>query len=103
MIDVVMDTNVLISALRSQRGTAYRLLSDIGKNKAFRINISVHFVIEYESVAKREQMRYPEQITVRQRQIDAIVDYICGVGQEHEIFYFWYLRRITMETSPNLH
>jgi hypothetical protein len=34
-------------------------------------------------------MRYPDQITVSPRQIDAIVDYICGVGKEHEIFYLW--------------
>jgi putative PIN family toxin of toxin-antitoxin system len=89
MIDVVIDTNVLISALRSQRGSAYRLLSAIGRSKAFRIHISVPLVMEYEAVAKREQMRSPDRITVNQKQIDAIIDYICGVGQEHEIFYLW--------------
>ncbi len=89
MIDIVMDTNVLIAALRSQHGAAYRFVSLIGKSKSFRINISVPLVMEYESIAKREQMRYPQHITVRPSQIDAIVDYICAVGVPHEIFYLW--------------
>jgi predicted nucleic acid-binding protein len=46
MIDVVMDTNVLIAALRSQHGAAFRLLSAIGKSKAFNLHISVPLVME---------------------------------------------------------
>lgn len=84
-----MDMNVLIAALRSQRGAAFRFISMLGESTSFQLHISVPLVLEYESIAKRERLRYPERIGVNNRQIDAIVNYICSIGQEHEIFYLW--------------
>ncbi len=49
---IVVDTNVLISALRSRQGASYKLLSLIDSPK-LEICLSVPLVLEYESTAKR--------------------------------------------------
>lgn len=52
MHEVVLDTNVLVAALRSRRGASYRLIRLIGTGE-FRPNISVALALEYEEVLKR--------------------------------------------------
>jgi predicted nucleic acid-binding protein len=47
MYQVVIDTNVLISALRSNHGASHRLLRLVGDDR-WRLNISVPLVLEYE-------------------------------------------------------
>ena len=50
---IVMDTNVLVAALRSKRGASYKLLSLIDSEK-FRLNISVSLIFEYEDKVKSD-------------------------------------------------
>jgi len=50
---IVLDTNIIYSALRSNRGASYRLLSLLESPK-FEINLSVPLVIEYEDVLLRK-------------------------------------------------
>ena len=50
---IVVDTNVVIATLRSQRGASFQLLSLVGSG-AFGINVSVPLVLEYEDVLYRE-------------------------------------------------
>lgn len=80
---IVIDTNVFISALRSKEGASYRLIEAIGTGK-FGIFISVALVFEYEDVAKRDR-----SVQIRHSTIDDILDYLCLVGLETEIFYLW--------------
>ena len=47
MYQVVIDTNVLASALLSNRGASHRLLRMVGDPR-WRINVSVPLVFEYE-------------------------------------------------------
>ena len=49
---IVIDTNVLVAALRSRRGASYRLLRLVDGG-GFTIHVSVPLVLEYEDVAKR--------------------------------------------------
>lgn len=81
---VVLDTNVFISALRSKRGASYRLLSLVGKGH-FEMNVSVPLILEYEDVAKRQA----QDITLSEEAIDDILDYLCLEARGHEIFYLW--------------
>ena len=53
MQEVVLDTNVLVAALRSKRGTSYQLIRSIGQGD-WRPNISVALALEYEDVLKRK-------------------------------------------------
>jgi predicted nucleic acid-binding protein len=52
VLQIVIDTNVLVAALRSKRGAAYRLLKSVGDNR-WRANLSVPLLLEYEDVVKR--------------------------------------------------
>lgn len=81
---VVLDTNVLVSGLRSRRGSAFKLLSLVGKGR-FDIHISVPLVLEYEDALSR-------QVTtgrVSQWTMDAILDFHCEVATRHPIFFLW--------------
>jgi len=86
---IVLDTNVVISALRSSRGASFRLLSLVGQGR-FEICLSVPLVLEYESAAKHAA----RSVGLRHSDIDDILDYLCKVGEHREIFYLWrpYLR-----------
>ena len=86
---VVLDTNVLVSALRSKRGASFKVLSLIGTGR-FDISISVPLVFEYEEAARR----MARSAGLRGQDIDDILDYICRVAEHQRIFFLWrpYLR-----------
>lgn len=79
---VVLDTNVLLSALKSSKGASFRMLKLVGTGK-FTVNISTPLMAEYEEVLKREVK------TITVNAIDDILDYLCAVAEKHEIFYLW--------------
>lgn len=79
--NIVIDTNVLVSALRSQRGASYKLLSLIDSDK-FELNISVPLILEYEENAKK-------RTSLKAQAIEDIIDYICEIGKERKTFYLW--------------
>ncbi len=83
-VRVVMDTSVLVSALRSRRGAAFRLLELVGKG-GFETVVSVPLMLEYESAAKRQA----RSIGLRTADVDDILDYLCKVSQHRTIFYLW--------------
>ncbi|RJO61635.1 putative toxin-antitoxin system toxin component, PIN family [candidate division WS5 bacterium] len=82
--EIVIDTNVVVSALRSKRGASYKLLMEIGTDK-FGINVSVPLVLEYESASKR----LIGKIKIKKNDIDDIVDYICSEAKRWKVFYLW--------------
>ena len=79
-----MDTNVLIAGLRSKRGASHQLLRLVGTG-VFDLNLSVPLVFEYEAVGKRQA---PE-LGLNPGEIDAVVDFLCRVGEHREIFFLW--------------
>ena len=81
---IVIDTNVLVAALRSRRGASYRLLRLVNSGK-FIIHVSVPLVLEYEDVAKR----LVGSIPLTEQDIDDILDYMCAIAQRHKVFYLW--------------
>lgn len=89
-LQIVIDTNVFVSALRSKRGASFRLLSLVGQSEKFEVNVSVPLVLEYEDAAKRQL-----HITgLSSQDVDDIIDYICSVAHHRQIFFLWrpYLR-----------
>lgn len=83
-IQVVLDTNVFISALRSRQGASYKLLMLVGQAD-FEINLSVPLVLEYEDAAKR----LLGQILLTESDIDNILDYLCQTANRRDVFYLW--------------
>lgn len=83
-VQIVLDTNVLVSALRSTNGAAFRLLSLIGDAR-FQINLSVALVLEYEDVLKRPELG----LSLTLEEIDDVIDFLCAKANLREIFYLW--------------
>jgi len=83
-MNIVIDTNVLISALKSNRGAAYKLLMLLPENK-YKPCISVPLFIEYESVAKKQGLLSG----LSADQIDTILDYFLSQSRIQSVFYLW--------------
>ena len=82
---IVVDTNVIVSGLRSRRGASYRLLSLIGKSAVFEISLSVPLLLEYEDALKR----HARQLGMTHEDIDDVLEYLCSVASLHEVYYLW--------------
>lgn len=83
MLRVVLDTNVLVAALRSRRGASFAVLSAVGTG-TFEIALTVPLVLEYESVLLR-----PGLVPSSHSDIGAILDYLCSVGHHQTVHYLW--------------
>ncbi|MDY6935082.1 MAG: putative toxin-antitoxin system toxin component, PIN family [Spirochaetota bacterium] len=86
---IVIDTNVLISSLRSKRGTSYALINQL-EALSIEIAVSVPLVIEYEKVAFEQQ----DSIHFSIEEIQEYIDYICSIAIHQKIHFLWrpYLR-----------
>ena len=80
---IVIDTNVLVAALRSRRGVSFKLVSFLPSDK-FSIAISVPLVFEYEDALKRL-----ESSAITEQDIGNFVDFLYKIGHHQEIFFLW--------------
>ncbi len=81
---VVLDTNVLVAALRSRRGASFKVLSLVGDG-LFETAISVALFLEYEHAARR----LAPETRLTGQDIDRILDYICSVAILTKVSYLW--------------
>ena len=81
MRNIVIDTNVLLSAIYSNKGASYKLISIIDSDK-FIVNISTTLIYEYEEILKLKSK-------LEIKYIDSILNYICKIGKKNKIFYLW--------------
>lgn len=81
---IVVDSNVFVTALLSQKGASYLLLT-LANSGLFKANLSVPLVIEYEDAANR----ILSQTSLTKSDLSDILDYICMVSNQHEIFFLW--------------
>ncbi len=82
--DVVLDTNVIVAALRSKRGASNKLLSLVGTQK-FEIHDSVALILEYEDVLQR----YRTELGLSQDDVSDFIDSLCSVAHHHKIYFLW--------------
>ncbi|MCK4297400.1 MAG: putative toxin-antitoxin system toxin component, PIN family [Candidatus Marinimicrobia bacterium] len=80
---IVIDTNVFTTALRSRRGASYKLLFE--NREKYELNISPALIFEYESIAKREI----HNLKISEEHIESILDMICAISNKCEIFFLW--------------
>ena len=85
LLQIVIDTNVFVAALRSQYGASYKLLMLLESGQ-FEINLSVPLAVEYEQAGMRLVGRKSD---LKARDIDDILDYVCSVANKREIYYLW--------------
>lgn len=80
---IVIDTNVLVSALRSRSGWSYDLLARLGTGQ-FEHVITVPLVMEYEEVLHR-----PGMVPLQKAAVDDVLDYVCASGLRQQVHYLW--------------
>ena len=83
-IKIVIDTNVIVSALKSRNGFSFKLLSIIDDER-IKVFISVPLVLEYEDAVKRNKLNIKLSIA----EINDVLNYICLIGTQRKIFYLW--------------
>ena len=81
---IIIDTNVLFAALRSNKGASFKLLSIIDDNR-IQISLSVPLVLEYEEVLLRERL----QLGLTTNDIAEVLDYLCSIAEQKTIHYLW--------------
>jgi len=81
---IVIDTNVMVTALKSNRGASFKLLSILTERKYVSV-VSVPLIIEYESVLKRTDL-VPD---ISHKDIDDFIDYLCTISEHQDIYYLW--------------
>jgi putative PIN family toxin of toxin-antitoxin system len=82
--NIVIDTNVIIAALRSKRGASNKLLSLVGTGK-FEIHDSVALVLEYEEVLQRQRT----ELGLSEDEVSLFIDSLCAMAHHHEIYFQW--------------
>ncbi len=85
MITVVIDTNILVSALQSSRGASYALISRLPSDK-FRFALSVPLYLEYQAVLTRKEHMTGAST---EEEILAFLRYLCRIAVHQDIFYLW--------------
>lgn len=80
-VNVVIDTNVLVAALKSKRGASYKLLMSLADDICVPC-VSVPLFVEYESVLKR-----PGLIdALSAEDIAEILDYLLSISSIRQLF-----------------
>ncbi|MFK7801711.1 MAG: putative toxin-antitoxin system toxin component, PIN family [Anaerolineae bacterium] len=80
---IVIDTNIIYSAQRSQLGTSSKLISLIGTG-LFEMHISNALAIEYEDVLSR----YQNELGLSNVDIEDLIDAFCALSIRHDEIYF---------------
>ena len=81
---IVIDTNVILSALQSNKGKSFELISKITED-VFNFAISVPLILEYEAVLKRKL----DRTIYTDSDIEDFINYLCTVGIKTNLFYLW--------------
>ncbi len=77
---------MLVAGLRSRNGASFQLLSELATEAPrFELVVSVPLVLEYEAVL----LRLESDLALSRDAITAFLDYLCLVGEPHEIFFLW--------------
>jgi putative PIN family toxin of toxin-antitoxin system len=82
--DIVLDTNIIIAALRSKRGASNKLLSLVGTHN-FEIHDSVALILEYEDVIQRQRT----ELGLSQEDVADFIDSLCSMAHHHKIYFLW--------------
>ena len=81
---VVLDSSVLVAALRSRQGASFRLL-ELLRDDQFEIAVSVPLVLEYEAVL----VRHAAELNLSREAAVGVVDFLCSVAHRQDIHFLW--------------
>ena len=83
-MNIVIDTNVVVSAMKSRRGASFKLISLL-PDERFSPVVSVPLVVEYQGALMREAT----STVVTPEDIIDFVDFLCQVAIRQDIFFLW--------------
>jgi len=83
-VRVVLDSNVLVAALRSRNGASFQLLRLLREDR-FEVALSVPLAFQYESVL----IRHAKELGLAKHEATVLVDYFCRIAHKQEIHFRW--------------
>jgi putative PIN family toxin of toxin-antitoxin system len=83
---VVLDSSVVVSAFRSQRGASYRLLGLVAEHRLVPLATPALF-LEYEDVLKRPEQRAVSRLSLAQ--VDAALSALASVMEPVAVRFAW--------------
>lgn len=81
---IVLDSNVLVAALRSRRGASFQVLNLL-RDGRFEMALSVPLALEYEAVL----LRHAQELGLSRHEAIGLVDYCCRVAYQQEVHFLW--------------
>lgn len=81
---IVVDTNVLLSSLKSNAGASYKLFS-ILNDRRWQVNVSTALLYEYEEILKNAS----NDLGLTLQEVDLAIAAICNIANFHPIFFLW--------------
>jgi putative PIN family toxin of toxin-antitoxin system len=94
VLQIILDTNILIAAFRSRRGAANLLLDKLNDSR-WQVNVSTPLLLEYEDILKRPEMKD----FVSETHVDIFLDGLCAIAECQDIFYLWRLLAFILELA----
>jgi putative PIN family toxin of toxin-antitoxin system len=83
---IIMDTNVLVAALRSRTGWSRKMLAQVLRSELV-AGVSVPLFIEYESILQRAEQRAAFGLSVQE--VDAFLAGLASVLRPIDISFLW--------------
>ncbi|MDZ7856289.1 putative toxin-antitoxin system toxin component, PIN family [Sphaerotilus sp.] len=83
VLKIVIDTNVLVAALRSRAGWSFELLTQLDQGR-YQPVVTVPLVMEYEDVLLR-----PGMVPVAPAAVTDILDYLCAMAVRQTVHFLW--------------
>jgi putative PIN family toxin of toxin-antitoxin system len=82
---VILDTNVLVAALRSDMGASYAIVSQL-PSEHFQMALTVPLYLQYQDVLTR-----PEHMTGASIPDDILkfLRYLCSIAHRQRVFFLW--------------
>lgn len=82
----MLDTDVLVAAVRSQAGASWQLV-DRALQREFTLLLSVPLVLEYEAVLTREEHRKVHRLTMSA--VDELINALVSIAESVQIRFLW--------------
>ena len=82
---VILDTNILVAALRSDMGASYAIVSQLPSER-FQMALTVPLYLQYQDVLTR-----PEHMTGASTRDDILnfLRYLCSIAHRQRVFFLW--------------
>jgi putative PIN family toxin of toxin-antitoxin system len=82
---VILDTNVLVAALRSDMGASYAIVSQLPSER-FQMALTVPLYLQYQDVLTR-----PEHMTGASTRDEILnfLRYLCSIAHRQRVFFLW--------------